>query len=106
MVAWEIFTVAFPVFVTVKLCDALLPTGTLPKLKLVELRESTPELSVLPPELTIAAQLDSPTIAKMRTTALRISNGAQRNGLFRWTEEIGARNPRRLWIAALKVSIL
>lgn len=42
MVACEIVTVAVPVLVTVKLCEAVLPTATLPKVKLLALVESTP----------------------------------------------------------------
>lgn len=42
IVACETVTVAVPVLVTVKLCVALLPTATLPKVKLVALAESTP----------------------------------------------------------------
>jgi hypothetical protein len=36
-------TVAVPVFVRVRLCEALLPTETFPKLRLVELAVRTPE---------------------------------------------------------------
>jgi hypothetical protein len=43
IVAWEILTGAVPVFLTLRLCLELLPTETLPKLRLVELAESTPE---------------------------------------------------------------
>jgi hypothetical protein len=41
-VACEIVIVPVPVLVMVKLCVAVLPTATLPKLKLVELDERTP----------------------------------------------------------------
>lgn len=44
MVACEIFTVAEPVLVMVRLCVLLFPTETFPKLMLVELAESTPVL--------------------------------------------------------------
>lgn len=53
MVACEIVTVAVPVLVTVKLCVAVLPTATLPKLMLVELAERTP--APLPPVEVLAA---------------------------------------------------
>ena len=53
MVACEIVTVAVPVLVTVKLCVAVLPTATLPKLMLVELAERTP--APLPPVEVFAA---------------------------------------------------
>lgn len=41
-VACEMFTAAVPVFVTLTLCVALLPTATFPKLRLLELAESIP----------------------------------------------------------------
>jgi hypothetical protein len=37
------FTVAVPVLVRVRLCEALLPTATFPKLRLVELAVRVPE---------------------------------------------------------------
>jgi len=48
MVACEMSTAADPVLVTLKLCSALLPTATLPKLTVVALEESTPEAVVGP----------------------------------------------------------
>ena len=42
MVAWEMLTDAVPVFVTERFCVALLPTETLPKVRLEGLAERTP----------------------------------------------------------------
>ena len=41
--AWEIKTVATPVLVTVKVCKAVEPRGTVPKLTATALAESVPE---------------------------------------------------------------
>jgi len=46
MVACETFTVAVPVFVTVKDCVALFETATSPKARVVALAERTPEPDV------------------------------------------------------------
>lgn len=42
IVACVISTALVPVFVTLKLCTAVLPMATLPKARVVELAESTP----------------------------------------------------------------
>ena len=42
-VAWEILTVAVPEFLTVTLCDVVLPTATLPKLGLLGVADRVPE---------------------------------------------------------------
>ena len=42
IIAWVTLTMAFPVLVTVRLCMALLPTETLPKLRLMEVAERVP----------------------------------------------------------------
>jgi hypothetical protein len=69
MVAWEMLTGAVPVFVTVRVLVAVLPTGILPKLRLLELGESAPVFEVpgwpFPAALVYATQLDSPTKARM-----------------------------------------
>ena len=59
-------TVPNPVLVTLKLCVALFPTATLPKLRLAMLGESTPapeSCGAVFAELVYPAQLVRPTIA-------------------------------------------
>jgi hypothetical protein len=69
MVAWEMLTVAVPVFVTVRALVGVFPTETLPKLRLLELGERTPVFGVpgcpLPAALVYPAQLESPIKARM-----------------------------------------
>ena len=69
MVAWEMLTVALPVFVTVRLCVLLFPTETFPKVTLVELAESTPVLDPGFPEpepaLVVPTQLVRVMVARM-----------------------------------------
>ena len=86
IVAWEILTVAVPVFVTVTLCVALLPIATFPKLRLAALGESTPALGSpgvpgLPvcedAALVYPAQLERPTIAKIIAIVTRTANGSR-----------------------------
>lgn len=86
IVAWEILTVAVPVFVTVTLCVALLPIATFPKLRLAALGESTPALESpgvpgLPvcedAALVYPAQLDRPTMASIIAIVTRIASGSR-----------------------------
>ncbi len=66
--AEAIVTVPNPVLVTVKLCVALLPTATLPKLTLVTLGESIPapgSEDCVFAELVYPAQLESPAIVRI-----------------------------------------
>jgi hypothetical protein len=74
--AWEMLTVAVPVFVNVRLCVPVLPTATLPKLRLVEVADSTPapgSPTVPPPPpvpptdaaLVYPEQLERPAAARM-----------------------------------------
>lgn len=81
IVACETFTVAVPVFVTVKLCAKLLPTETFPKVRLVELGERTPAPGVpgCPPDALVKpAQLDRPMIAEIAAKAARRAMGERR----------------------------
>jgi hypothetical protein len=63
IVAVEMLTVAVPVFVTLRLCVALLPTETSPKLMVLGFAESAPGAPVEFVALTRPAQPDKPTIA-------------------------------------------
>jgi hypothetical protein len=58
-VAWEIVTAAVPVLVRVKVWGLLDPVMTFPKLRLVELAASVPELE-LEDELDFAAGVPAP----------------------------------------------
>jgi len=53
IVAWEMLTVAVPVFVRVTLCVALVPAATLPKLTVVEPADSAPEPAAPAPEVDV-----------------------------------------------------
>ena len=73
-VACDIATDAVPVFVTVTLCIVMLPTATLPKLKLVALAVSTPapgSPGVVFAALVYAAQLERPTIARTMASVVK-----------------------------------
>jgi hypothetical protein len=77
-VAWEISTLAVPVFVTVTLCVALLPTATFPKLRLLKLGDKIPVPGVFVfapgapvPALVTPAQLERPTIEIMTAAIAR-----------------------------------
>jgi hypothetical protein len=90
MVAWEMFTGALPVFVTVKLCVLLFPTETFPKLTLVELAESTPVLDPGFPEpepaLVVPTQL-------VRVMVARMSARTESSVASRRVEEAGDSRP-------------
>ena len=78
--AEAIVTVPNPVLVTDKLCVAVLPTATLPKLTLVALGERMPapepEGCVFP-ELVYPAQLESATIARIIASVVIRGIGAE-----------------------------
>lgn len=78
---WEMLTVAVPLFVRVRLCVALLPTDTPPKLRVVALGETTPEpgVPVFPPPAFVVypAQLERLMIATMATAAANVTSHAR-----------------------------
>jgi hypothetical protein len=82
IVAEPMFTVAVPVFVRLRLCVELLPTATLPKVRLVALAERTPEPGDCdcPPGLVYPAQLERPTTAIMAARGARKAKSLRLNG--------------------------
>jgi hypothetical protein len=80
MAAWETWTVAVPVFVTVRLWTELLPTVTFPKLTLAGVGESTPAVGF--PEFascvgpTYPAQPESPAAVANRAIMARTAGGS------------------------------
>jgi hypothetical protein len=71
IVAAEMLTVSVPVFVTLRLCVALLPTGTSPKLMVVGFAERTPGATGEGFALTRPEQPDKMRIAGTAASAHR-----------------------------------
>jgi hypothetical protein len=79
-----------PVFVTVTLAVVVFPTPTVPKLNVVRLAESMPELMVFAGlfALVYAVQLDNPAIATIvASVRTRVTAPARRLGLRRASSE-------------------
>ena len=83
-VSWEILAVAVPVFVIDRLCRAVVPTETLPKLTVLGLgvRVAMPDIWGCPWDVpNTRAQLESPTEVRMTAKAARYAKCPGRVGL-------------------------
>jgi hypothetical protein len=74
----DTFTAVVPVFVTVKLCVAVLPIPTFPKATVATLPDNTPALPVLVLAPVYPTQPDSPTIATNAVRNATVGSGPRR----------------------------